>query len=56
MISDPNYVCKTAKVIPNWTKMIPTLKIRNGSELVCKIDNITLVTLTKLSSFFHVSL
>ena len=46
VIPKPNYVCKTAKVIPNWTRLIPTLKTRNGSEMVCKMDNITHATLT----------
>ena len=35
-----------AKVVPNWTKLIPTLETRNGSELLCKINNIDLLTLT----------
>ena len=29
VIPKPNYVCKTAKLIPNWGKTDPDLKIRN---------------------------
>ena len=32
------------KVIPNCKKLIPTLKTRDGSELVYKIENISLDT------------
>ena len=37
---------KRQRFIPNFSKLIPVLKTRNGSELVCEKDNITLVTLT----------
>ena len=46
VIPNPNYVCKTAKLIPKMGKTDPDLKTRNSSRLVCKIDNITVMILT----------
>ena len=48
VIPKPNYVCKTAKLIPKIGKTDPDLKIRNSSRLVCKINNITVMILTSV--------
>ena len=40
MILKPNYACKTVKVITKQT--------RNHSELVCKMDNISIIKVNRV--------
>ena len=43
MISKPDYVCKTVKVIPEGAK-----QTRNYSELVFKMNSISVIKVTRL--------
>ena len=43
MILKPDYVCKTINVIPECVK-----QKRNYSELVCKMDNISVIKVTRV--------
>ena len=44
MIPKPDYVCKTVKVIPEGAK-----QTRNYSELVFKMDNISVIKVTRVA-------